>query len=78
MKDSELNGSTLPNLICWLGYEMDDRGSIPGKGRKGIVSLHHLVQTCSEVHPVSCPMGTEGSLPGGKAAGAWNWSLTSI
>jgi membrane-associated phospholipid phosphatase len=23
-------------------------------------------------------MGTRGSFPGGKAAGAWSWSLTSI
>jgi hypothetical protein len=29
-----------------------------------------IVQTGSEVHPTSCPMGTGGSFPGGKAAGA--------
>jgi hypothetical protein len=29
-----------------------------------------FVQTGSEVHPTSSPMGTGGSFPGGKAAGA--------
>jgi len=28
--------------------------------------------------PASYPMGTMGSFPGGKAAGAWSWPLTSI
>jgi len=27
----------------------------------------------SEAHPASCPMRTERSFPGGKAAGVWNW-----
>jgi len=30
------------------------------------------------VYPASYPMGTRGSYPGGKAAGAWSWLLTSI
>jgi hypothetical protein len=33
-------------------------------------SLLHVVQTGSGVHPTSYPMGTGGSSPGGKAAGA--------
>jgi hypothetical protein len=33
-------------------------------------SLLQIVQTGSEVHPTSYPMGTGGSFPGGKAAGA--------
>jgi len=28
-------------------------------------SLHHRVQTDSEAHPASYPMGTRGSFPGG-------------
>jgi hypothetical protein len=44
----------------------------------GNFSLHHRVQTGSGAHPVSYPMGRRGSLPGGKAAGAWSWPLTSI
>jgi hypothetical protein len=34
------------------------------------ISLHHRVQTGSGVHPPSYPVGTRGSFPGGKAAGA--------
>jgi hypothetical protein len=41
-------------------------------------SLHYRVQNCSGAHPASYPMGTRGSFPGGKAAGAWSWPLTSI
>jgi len=36
------------------------------------------VQTGSGAHPASYPMGTRGSFPRGKAAGAWRWSLISI
>jgi hypothetical protein len=35
-------------------------------------SLHHRVQTGSEAHPASYPMGTRGFLLGGKATGAWD------
>jgi hypothetical protein len=44
----------------------------------GNFSLHHGVQNGSEAHPASYPMGTGGSFPEGKAAGAWIWPLTSI
>jgi hypothetical protein len=33
-------------------------------------ALHHRVQNGSGAHPASCPMGTKGSFPGVKAAGA--------
>jgi len=42
----------------------------------GNFSLHHLVKNGSGAHPASYPMGTGGSFPGGKAAGAWSWPLT--
>jgi len=32
----------------------------------------------SPLRPASYPMGTEGSYPGVKAAGAWCWPSTSI
>jgi hypothetical protein len=38
----------------------------------------HSVRTGSGAHPVSYPMGTGGSFPGGKAAEAWSRPLTSI
>jgi len=37
-----------------------------------ILSVGHRVQSGSEVHPASCPMGTEGSFPGIKVAGTWS------
>jgi hypothetical protein len=51
------------------GYGLDDRGvlgSSPGR----VKNFLHVVQTGSGVHPTSNPMGTGGSFPGGKAAGA--------
>jgi hypothetical protein len=44
----------------------------------GNFSLLHRVQNGSWAHPASYPMGTGGSFPGSKAAGAWSWPLTSI
>jgi hypothetical protein len=41
-------------------------------------SLHHRIQNGSGAHPASYTMGTRGSFPGGKAAGAWSWPLASI
>jgi len=40
-------------------------------------SLHH-VQTSSGAHTTFYPTDTRGSFPGGKAARAWSWLLTSI
>jgi hypothetical protein len=37
----------------------------------------HVIQTGSEAHPTSYPMGTGDFFPGGKVAGAWSWPLTS-
>jgi hypothetical protein len=54
-----------------LGYGLDDRGSrvrFPMGARS--FSLHHRIQNDSGAHPASYPMGTGGSFPGGKAAGA--------
>jgi hypothetical protein len=42
----------------------------------GNFSLHHRIQAGSGSHP-AYPMGTRGSSPGGKAAGARSWPLTS-
>jgi hypothetical protein len=59
-----------------LGYGLDDRGSRirfrggGGWGEAGNFSLHHRVQNGSGAHPASYPMGTRGSLPGSKEAGA--------
>jgi len=54
-----------------LGYGLDNGGSrvrFPA-GAKNF-SLHHLFQNGSGAHPVYYPMGTGGSFPRDKAAGA--------
>jgi hypothetical protein len=38
-------------------FRLDDRGSIPGRG-KTFFSITLCVQTTSEAHPASYPMGT--------------------
>jgi hypothetical protein len=48
--------------------------SSPGRGKK----CFHVVQNGSGVHPTSYSMVTGDCFTGGKAAGAWNWSFTSI
>jgi hypothetical protein len=47
-------------------YGLDDRGSIPDKGR-GLFFSSPCVQTGSEAHPASYPMSTGGPFSGGKA-----------
>jgi hypothetical protein len=47
-----------------LGYDLDDRGSLPGKVR-GFPLLHNL-QTVSGAHLASYPMGTGALSPGVK------------
>jgi hypothetical protein len=54
-----------------LGYGLDYWGSrVRFPAGAGNFSLHHRVQNGSGAHPVSYPMGTRSSLPGGKAAGS--------
>jgi hypothetical protein len=45
-------------------YTLDDWGSIPSRGKGFSSSL--CVQTSSEAHTASCPMGTGGPFPGVK------------
>jgi hypothetical protein len=54
-----------------LGYGLDDRDSrVRFPAGSGNFSPHHSVQNGSGAHPACYPMGTRGSFPGGKAAGA--------
>jgi hypothetical protein len=51
----------------WLrAGRLRGRSSSPGRFKNFL----HVVQTDSEVHPISYPMSTGGSFPGGKAGGA--------
>jgi hypothetical protein len=60
--------SYLMNLGIAAGYGLDGRSSIPGRARDS--SVLHSVETGSGAHPASYTMGTVGSFPWGKAAGA--------
>jgi hypothetical protein len=60
----------LLTILCKL-YGLDVRGSrVRFPAGAGNISLHHRVQNGSGAHPASYPMGTGGSFPGSKAAGA--------
>jgi hypothetical protein len=52
-------------------YVLDDRDSkVRFPAGAGNFSLHHRVQNGSGAHPASYSMGSRGSFPGDKAAGA--------
>jgi hypothetical protein len=63
------------SVVVATGYGLDGRDSIPGKARD--FSLLHNIQTCSEIHPASYPIGIGGSFPWSKAAGERSWLLSS-
>jgi hypothetical protein len=48
-------------------YRLDDRVSIPGRGKGFSSSLCASVQNGCGAHPISCTMGTGGPFAGGKA-----------
>jgi hypothetical protein len=65
-----LSSSALPSSYIYI-YGLDDRGCrVRFPTGAGNFSLHHRIQNASGAHPASYPMGTRGSFPGGKAAGA--------
>jgi hypothetical protein len=74
-------GTTLPLPYSDIGnrdsavgiatdYRLDDRGADFESLLGQEFSLLHVVQTGSGVHPTSYSIGTGGSFPEGKAAGA--------
>jgi hypothetical protein len=75
--NSELHRDSSVGIALIYGLDgQDPRVRFPAGA--GNFSLHHRVQNGSGAHPASYPMGTRGAFPGGKAAGARSWSLTSI
>jgi hypothetical protein len=50
-----------------MSHGLDGWDLIPSRGK---IFLLHSVQTGSGAHPVSYPMGTGGSFPGGKVTGS--------
>jgi hypothetical protein len=66
-----INKSRDSSVGIALRYGLDDRGSrVRFPARTGNFSPHYRVQNISRDHPASYPLGTRGSFPGGKAAGA--------
>jgi len=66
-------------ILIFPCFSLDDRGSrVRFPAAAGNFSFHHRVQNGSGAYPASYLMGIGGSFPGGKAAGAWSWPLTSI
>jgi hypothetical protein len=62
---------TLSSVGMALGYGLDDRGSrVRFSTGAGNFSLHHRIQNDSGAHPTSYSMGSRGSFPEDKAAGA--------
>jgi len=61
-------GAGIAQSVQWLGYGLDDRRSIPGRGRD--LSLCHRIKTGSEAHPAS--YGAGRSFLRYKAAGLWS------
>jgi hypothetical protein len=59
------------------GYGLDDHGVGVRVPMGEEFSLLHGIPTGSGAHPASYPLGTWGSFPGGKVAGAWIWPLTN-
>jgi hypothetical protein len=54
-----------------LGYGLEDQGSrVRFPAEAGNFPLHHRVQNGCGAHPATYTMGTRGSFPGVKAAGA--------
>jgi hypothetical protein len=63
--------AVIAQSVWRLGYGLDDRGSrVRFPVGAGNFSLHHRVQNGSGALSTSYPIGTRGSFPGGKAAGA--------
>jgi hypothetical protein len=61
------NRSSVAEMTQLLDYKREVVRFPTGAGN---FSLHHRVQNGSGAHPASYPLGTRGSFPGGKAAGA--------
>jgi hypothetical protein len=71
IRGTSLHRAVIVQSVYRLGYELNDRGSrFRFSAVAGNFSLYHRFQNCSVAHPASYPVGTRGSFPGGKAAGA--------
>jgi len=68
--------SRVAQSVQWLGYGLDDRGSVLSKGREFFFSPPRPDRLWG---PPGLPSNEKQVLfPGSKAAAAWSWPLTSI
>jgi hypothetical protein len=67
-------GAGIAQSVQWLRYGLDDRSSQQRREFFPCYPIH----TGSGAHPGTRQMGNGDSPPGGKAAGAWRRTLTSI
>jgi hypothetical protein len=65
-------------LVSTVSRLRDGRPGLDSLQGQRIFSLCHRIQTGSGAQPASYSVGTGGSFPGAKVAGAWRWSLTFI
>jgi hypothetical protein len=68
--DSIVHPISLRSVLILSRWVADCMMRVRVPAGAGNFSLHHRIQTGSGAHPDSYPMGTRGSFPGGKAAGA--------
>jgi hypothetical protein len=61
----DIIGSWGSSVSIISDYRLAERNSIPGRGKQ-LFLQPLVVQTSSEAHPASHPMGTGGSFPRGK------------
>jgi len=77
LEDSPPSLQLFNDLSTLLTILRAERSEVSIPSRAGHASLPQNVQTCSGAHPASYTIGT-AFFPGGKAARAWRWPLTSI
>lgn len=75
---SAINRSRITHSVYWLDYGLNNRGVFCFSAGGTHFSVLCSERNGSTAHLACYCLGTEGALPGGKTAGAWNWSLTSI
>jgi hypothetical protein len=62
--------------VRWLGHGLDDAGIEFGQGQNIFLFSRNAQTRCGAIQPPI--QWVPGFFPGGKAAGAWSWPLTSI
>jgi hypothetical protein len=78
LRTCDLSHAKLPQSVYWLGYGLDDWGSIPGRGRERMFFSSPPRPDWLWVPPNFLSNGFRGSFPRGKAVGSWIWPLACV